>query len=239
MAGKAKMTLTSVTIPPEKVRSTTSADAIETAFELHATVKVSKRTLGGLSGEGIDSLELEWIETCDWFEFSNGAWHYKGTKPKNEDLYAVNPLSETFRGWRTMRYFFAYIEEAGNRPPAGLKQAVTKWQTTEDRDKAAKHWIAQNGFEWNIRAVLDKPALSFQPEASSGGGAGASLVTSNSRRRVLYFKVGFKGSEHVTATLIQENMNGVPRINKFFTPAISTKDANNEEKLRRWRQEFV
>lgn len=238
MVGKAKMTLTSVTIPPEKVKSTKDASKIETAFELRAKVKVSKRALGGLSGEGIDSLELEWIETCDWFEFSNGAWHFKGTSPKNEDVHAKNPLSNTFNVWRTMRYLFASYEELGNKPPAGLKQAVDKVQKTEDKDKAAKHWIAENGFEWTIPVALDKPAIGLRPVASSGGGAGGSLVTSNSRRRVLYFKLGFKGSEHVTATLILESMNGVPTINKFFQPAISKEVADNEGNLQKWRKEL-
>jgi len=212
---------------------------METSFELRAKLKVSKRKAGSLSGEGIDSLNLEWKETCDWFEFTDNKWSFKGTDPNNTDVHALNPSSNTFKNWHTVRYLFASFNELGNAPPTGLTDAVAKAGNTEEKDKAAKHWIAENGFEWMLPVAVDRPAIGLKPAAGSGGAAGGSLVTTNSRRRVLYFDLGFKGSQpRVTATLILESMNGRPTLHKFLVPAVTRAQANDEANLDGWRREL-
>lgn len=232
MVGKAKMTLSSIAIDsivPKKDNS-----RLEHAFTVKAKVKVSKRSLGPVSGEGIDSLVLEWKETIDWFEHSaNGGWHHKGTETK--DMYATNPRSNTFKIWEEMRYFSASITEL-NTPPAALVAAMAKVTSTADKDKAAKHWIAEHGLEWTI-PITDVPAIGLK--GGSGGGGGASLVTSNSRRRVIYFDLGFEGSStRVTATQILESVDGKATIFKFIVPGITKAEADNENKLAAWRAEL-
>lgn len=235
---KAKMTLSSLSIPIDQIKSLEEVGKVGTSFELRAKLKVSKRKAGSLSGEGIDSLELEWKETCDWFEFTNNRWTFKGTDP-NTDLYASHPDFKTFTNWRKVRYLFAAYDELGNAAPPGLKEASNKGKDTVEQDKAAKHWIAENGFEWTLPVAVDRPALLLEPAGESKGGARPSLVTTKSRRRVLYFDLGFKGSlPRVTATQILETVNGKPTLQKLLVPAVTRAQANDETNLAKWRQEF-
>jgi hypothetical protein len=141
---KAKMTILDISIPQDKVSQSGGAGAgtIGHIFSVRARLKVSKRTMGSLAGEGIDYPELEWIETIDWFEYHpDGTWENKGEVKK--DMFAFNPDSQTFKPWKDMRYVLA--SDPLNNPPPGLKEAVDK-AGNNDRDKAAKHWIAMNGF---------------------------------------------------------------------------------------------
>ncbi|KAG0569297.1 hypothetical protein M758_6G076400 [Ceratodon purpureus] len=234
MLGKAKMTLSSIAI--DKVAPTRDESKLEHAFTVKAKVSVRGRKLGAVSGEGIESLVLEWKETIDWFERrADGTWQPKGSEKK--DMYALNHLSNTFKNWEDMRYWFATVAEL-NQPPAALTAAVGKVTSTADKDKAAKHWIAENGLEWTI-PITDRPALGLKPAASSGGGGGASLVTSNSRRRVIHFDIGFKGSStRATATQILETADGKPTIHKFIVPGIKKADADDSNKVSAWRAEF-
>jgi hypothetical protein len=232
---KAKMTISEISIPLDKVSRSGGAGAgtIGHAFSLRARLKVSKRTMGSLAGEGIDYPELEWKEIIDWFEHHpDGTWQNKGEVKK--DMFAANPNSNTFKTWQEYRYFLA--SDPTNNPPAGLKEAVDK-AANNDKDKAAKHWIATNGFEWTI-AVTDRPAIGLA--GGSGGGGGESLVTGNSRRRVIYFDLGFKGSPtRVSATQILESINGTPTIQKFFVPGISKAVADNPTNLAHWRTQLA
>ncbi|MCO5547854.1 hypothetical protein L7F22_001306 [Adiantum nelumboides] len=225
MVGKAHMSIVAVNI--DNVRPITGSQ-IGHQFDLKAKVKVSKRTLAGLSGEGIDVPELEWKETIEWFERQkDGKWHFKGKVQK--DMYKDNPDSNTFRVWREMPYVIA--SDPLNNAPQALKDAVKK-----EGNKGGKHWIANNGFEWTLPAVHDTPALGLNPAAGSHGGGGQSLVTSNTRRRVIYFDLGFKGSPmRVSATQILETVDGKPTIVEFFHPTISKTDADNPTKLDGWR----
>jgi hypothetical protein len=228
---KAKMTISDISIPQDKVSQSGGAGAgtIGHVFSVRARLKVSKRTMGSLAGEGIDCPELEWKEIIDWFEHHpDGTWENKGEVKK--DMFAANPDSQTFKTWQDMRYVLA--SDPLNNPPPGLKEAVDK-AGNNDRDKAAKHWIATNGFEWTI-PIDDKPAIGLA--GGSGGGGGESLVTGNSRRRVIHFDLGFKGNAaRVSATQILETINGTPTIHKFFVPGISKDDADNVTKLASWR----
>lgn len=236
MVGKAKMTLSSITI--DKVVPTRDDSKLGHEFTVKAKVKVSKRTFGTISGDGIKSLELEWKETEDWFEHgADGAWHHKDKEKKDEDMYADHPESNTFKNWHEMRYFCASVTEL-NTPPKKLTEAMGKFTITKDKNGAAEHWIAENGLEWTI-PVKDVPALGLKPGAGSHGGGGASLVTSNSRRRVIIFDIGFKGSStRLTATQILETVNGKPTIHKFIVPKISKAEADDPKKLAAWRAEL-
>ncbi|KAI5077944.1 hypothetical protein GOP47_0007768 [Adiantum capillus-veneris] len=150
-------------------------------------------------------------------------------------MFKDNPDSNTFRVWQKMRYFLA--SDPLNHPPKLLKDAVDK--AGADGDKAAKHWIADNGFEWTIPAGQDKPAIGINLQSGSHGGGGESLVTSNTRRRVIYFDLGFKGSPHrASATQILETVDGKPTIMEFFHPAISKADSDNPTKLAGWRSKI-
>ena len=230
------MTISEISIPLDKIKRTGGAGqgTIGHDFNLRARLRVSRRTMGTLSGDGIDYPELEWKEIVDWFEHRpDGTWENKGEVKK--DMFAANPDSNTFKIWKDHRYFIA--SDPTNNPPAALKAAVDKAASSNDKEKAAKHWIAENGFEWTI-AVTDRPAIGLA--GGSGGGGGDSLVTGNSRRRVIYFDLGFKGSPtRVSATQILESINGKPTIHKFFVPGITKDVADNSTNLSRWRTQLA
>ncbi|CAM6083813.1 unnamed protein product [Calypogeia fissa] len=240
--GKARMAITEVTIPPEEIVSTGGARSgtIGHNFILKTKLKVSRRTLGPISGEGIEHPQLEWRKRVDWFELiAPNTWRF-ATDPHNgitRELVAENRLSNTFKDWVQARYFLATDER--NSPPDGLKDAVNAKgvdASLEEKDKLAKHWIANNGFEWTL-SITDCPVMELNPK--SGGGESESLVTSNSWRRVMHFEVGFNGtSAKVTATQVLESIEGRPTIQKFFLPGISRVVANDEQKLALWRSEF-
>jgi hypothetical protein len=100
-------------------------------------------------------------------------------------------------------------------------------------DTTAKHWIAANGLTWGIQ-ILDVPGMGLT--GGSGGGGGASLVTGPSRRRVIYFDLGFSGgSPRVKCVQILETMNGVLQIHKFINMDISKQQVDNANNLARWR----
>ena len=84
-----------------------------------------------------------------------------------------------------------------------------------------------HGLEWTI-PITGELSIALDPAAGSGGEGGRSLVMSNSRRRVIYFDVGFRGSStRVTATQILESEDGKPTIFKFFLPGIRMVEAED------------
>jgi hypothetical protein len=73
-------------------------------------------------------------------------------------------------------------------------------------DEDAKTWIAENGFSWNL-AIRDVPSMGIA--GGSGGGGGDSLVTGDTRRRVIYFGLGFSGhAERVRLVQILKTFGG-------------------------------
>ncbi|CAM6121931.1 unnamed protein product [Calypogeia fissa] len=239
--GKAQMVISEISIPQQKVVPTGGANSgtIGHNFNLKAKLKVSKRTLGPFSGEGIDYPQLEWKESIDWFELIGPNEWKLAAQGMPRDLFAENPSSNTFRDWVKAKYFLATDET--NNPPEELTKAVNsngENASLEEKEKLAKHWIANNGFEWTV-GVTDRPAMGLNPTAGSRGGGGESLVTSNSRRRVIYFDLGFKGSgDRVKATQVLESIEGRPTIQKFFPRGIPRNEANDEQKLGLWRSQF-
>ena len=101
----------------DKVVATRDESHLEHAFTVRLKVKVSTRVMEQIvrtlqcvsepeSDERIESLELEWGETIDWFEHgADGMWHHMETETKA--MYAANPRPPpTFRNWEEMRYLF-------------------------------------------------------------------------------------------------------------------------------------
>lgn len=241
---KAKMVVTRLELPLARIKASGGAGmgTIGHNFDLLPTVKVAKRSMGALSGEGIDAPKLEWKERIEWFEAKPPGpvigvrggvviphdWKYVGENRK--DMYAENPTSNTFKSWHSYKYFWA-CQQPPNMPPAALKALKGL-----DLDKLAKHWIAANGFEWKIPELTDRPAMGLA--GGSGGGGGASLVTHNTRRRVIYFDLGFEGSPtRQKCVQILESVNGVATIHKFIARDVPKKDVDDPVNLNRWRQQ--
>lgn len=221
---KAKMSVLSVAIPSQKIVPYGGPGASPAGhnFKFVANVKVTPRTAGALSGEGIDSPQLEWKERIEWFDYKPATgWYYVGDNTK--DMYASNPTSATFGNWHTVRHLTAKYPP--NPTVAGLN--------TITDDTAAKHWIAQNGLTWSIE-ILDVPGMGLT--GGSGGGGGASLVIGNSRRRVIYFDLGFTGSPaRVKCVQVLETVNGVLQIHKFINQQVSKAQVDLPANLARWR----
>ena len=196
------------------------------SFEVVARVDVQPRKLGALAGEGIDCPQLQWLETIEWYEYdaTTDSWIDRGEVTR--DMYAFNPTSQTFATWHTVRYTFAKDEPGA---PADLRNAPL------ERD--AKHWIARNGFQWNV-PVRDTPRMGLQ--GGSGGGGGASLVIGPSRRRVIHFDIGFSGSGlRLRATQILETLNGELKIQKFITQGLTKAQTADPTNLDRWRDQLA
>jgi hypothetical protein len=221
---QAKMSILNVTVPIAKIQAYGGPGASPAGhnFDLVATLKVTPRSMGGLSGEGIDCPQLEWKERIEWFDYKPmTGWYYVGDN--NKDMFAHNPLSNTFAAWGQVRYLSAKYPP--NPPVPGLA-AITD-------EKEAKHWIAKNGLTWAIR-ITDVPAMGLT--GGSGGGGGASLVIGNSRRRVIYFNLGFTGHPtRVRCVQVLETMNGALQIHKFMNQDVSKAQVDNPANLARWR----
>ncbi|MFS7223307.1 hypothetical protein AB6880_03310 [Rahnella inusitata] len=219
---KAKMTVTKLEL--RKIKLMQDTGRVGHNFELVAKVRVQPRTMGALSGEGIECPELQWIETIDWYRFDTftNNWIQAGTQTRNKDLYKANPTSHTFNTWQEEnRYAFAR-----HTPwfPAALKNTYG----TE-----AKHWIAQNGFEWEI-PIKDIPAMSLQ--GGSGGGAGTSLVIGPTRRRIIRFELGFTGcQQRIHCAQILETMNGRVTMHAFIQRKLSDAELNAPQNVITWR----
>lgn len=222
---KAKMKIVGLLLTGIKAYGGPNKSPVGHNFCLEATLDVDVRTRGVFSGEGIDCPQLEWKENIEWFEYKLGAWSFKGRNQK--DMYAANPLSNTFAAWGQVRYLNGWYPP--NRAPVGVVRPNT--------DKDAKHWIAKNGLKWKIK-ITDVPGMGLK--AGSGGGGGASLLTGDTRRRVIYFDLGFSGQpahERVKCVQVLETQGGQLAIHKFIKRATSKDVVNNETNLSRWRSQ--
>lgn len=220
---KAKMSVTNLEI--RNIKSVRDSVKVGHTFEFVAKLKVEARSMGAFSGEGIDCPDLQWIETVDWYRFDTNTnqWFHAGTSPRNTDLYKTNPTSQTFITWRE-EYRYAFAREAIGFP--------TMLKNTHERD--VKHWIARNGFEWEL-PIRDIPSMSLH--GGSGGGAGASLVIGDTRRRIIRFELGFSGYQHrIYCAQILESMGGRPTINTFVQRKLSDLELTNPQNLLSWRQ---
>lgn len=218
---KAKVTVTKLEL--RNVRLIQSPGQIGHSFEFVTRLKVEPRTMGLFSGEGIDWPKLQWFETIDWYklDLETETWIYVGSEPRHKDLYAENPLSQTFITWREgYRYTFA-------RNTRGFPVTLINAPEAE-----VKHWIARNGFEWEL-PIKDIPSISLQ--GGSRGGAGVSLVIGPTRRRVVRFNLGFAGNPHrIHCTQILETVEGQPTINVFIPKELNNIDLNDQDKLVLW-----
>ncbi len=222
---KAKMRIESVSIPVQKIQPYGGPGASPAGhnFVFTAKVKVAPRTVGAMSGEGIDCPELEWKERIEWFDHKPATgWYYVGDNTK--DMYAFNRTSATFGNWHTVRYLTAKYPP--NVPVPALNPITD--------DKSAKHWIAQHGLAWTIE-IKDVPGMGLT--GGSGGGGGASLVIGDSRRRVIYFDLGFSGGvgPRVKCVQIMETLGGVLQIHKFINQSLPKNVVDDPTHLARWR----
>jgi hypothetical protein len=229
---RAKMSISNLSVPLDKIKNIGGKNIPGQAghyFTLSFQVKVQPRpfgTLGVLSGEGIDCPNLEWNERIEWFKFNQAAnmWTYEGEN--SADMYQRNPTSKTFQFWHEYRYFIA--TDTSNHPPSEL--AALK------DDKLAKHWIAKHGFTWNL-SITDGPAMGVQ--AGSGGGGGASRLIGDTRRRVIYFDLGFSGQrERVQLVQILETKQGELTIHRLIRGNIHKSTIDHPSNLDRWRWEL-
>lgn len=221
---KAKMSILSVTVPNAKIVPYGGPGNSPAGhnFDFVAKLKVTARTMGDLSGEGIDCPQLEWKERIEWFEHKQmTGWYYVGDNTK--DMFAHNPNSNTFASWGQVRYLSAKYPP--NLPIPGMA-AISD-------EKDAKHWIAKNGLTWDIK-ITDVPGMGLT--GGSGGGGGASLCIGDSRRRVIYFDLGFTGSPHrVKCVQVLETLNGNLQIHKFMNQAVTKTQVDSPVNLARWR----
>jgi hypothetical protein len=223
---KAKMTVSDISIPFERIdmaggRLTTSPAGHE--FDFRFRVEVKARKLGQMSGDDIECPVLQWNERIEWFDIDPATqdWRYVGTNAR--DMYAHNPNSNTFRAWHSFRYLLA--TDHTNHPPAELRALRS--------DAQARQWIARNGFTWNI-AIRDTPKMGIA--GGSGGGGGASLVTGDTRRRVIYFDLGFSGhAQRAQCVQILETRNGQLTICHLIRGEIQKATVDHPDNLDRWR----
>lgn len=242
---KAKMQIVHLELPTHRIKPLggVGQGTIGHQFDLMPTVKVEKRSMGALSGEGIDFPQLEWKERIEWFSATPPGpiigkrggiaiptdWKYVGANDK--DMYAENPTSNTFKSWHSNKFFWAAVAPPNN-PPPGLAACLKK----PEPDKEAKHWIAQNGAQWKVPEITDRPAMGLV--GGSGGGGGASLVTTTTRRRVIYFDLGFSGYPiRIKFVQILESVDGVATIHKFIAQDVSKRQVDDPANLMRWRNQ--
>ena len=225
---RASMTIMNVQIPTANITPFGGVGVSGYAgheFHLFVSVKVTPRTRGPFSGEGIDCPELEWIERIEWFSYDPvvRSWYVAGVNEAN--MYRRNPTSNTYKAWHSFKYSIA--KDPKNNPPPGLNKTQTEVE--------AKRWIARHGHAWKL-AIRDTPGLG--PAGGSGGGGGKSLVTGNSRRRVVYFNLGFSGCPvRAKAVQIMETVNGVVTIHKFINKSVPNSLVNDPANLQRWRSQ--
>jgi len=223
---KAQLTIVSLTFGNIQAMGGPGAGPAGHSFQVIPRVDVNPRKLGPLAGEGIDCPQLQWCETIEWYEHDakTDSWIDRGEVKK--DMYEANPSSNTFSTWNS-RYTMA--KDASNAP-AGLL-------STPADNREAKHWIARNGFQWNV-PIRDTPRMGLQ--GGSGGGGGESLVIGPSRRRVIHFDLGFSGSGlRLRATQILETLNGQLTIQKFVTQGLSKGQTTDPTNLDRWRSQLA
>ena len=246
---KAKLKIVRLELPIPRIRATggVGQSPFGHDFDFLPIVKVDKRTLGGMSGEGIDVPALQWKERIEWFSAppAMGArgqlvmpnqWKYVGDNTK--DMYAENPTSNTFKNWHKLKFLWA-CQSPPNTPPPGLAAMLqTGGGDVDAIDKAAKHWIAIHGFQWQVPDLCDRPGMGLT--GGSGGGGGASLVTSSTRRRVIYFDLGFAGHPvRIKFVQILETVSGVPTIHKFVNADVTKVQVDNPVNLARWRTQVA
>ena len=223
---KAKMTIEKLSIPYERITTVGGRLSTEPAghhFDLSFRINVKPRMFGKFSGTDIDSPVLQWNERIEWFQYDDLTQQWVFVGEVGKDMYAFNPTSNTFKIWHSCRYLMA--TDQTNRPPGAL-QAM---QSDDD----AREWIAQNGFSWNL-AIRDVPAMGIA--GGSGGGGGDSLVTGDTRRRVIYFDLGFSGSaERVRLVQILETFRGQLTICHLIRGDIQKATVDHPQNLDRWR----
>jgi hypothetical protein len=225
---KAKMTISSLSVPQERIQTVGGRLLSEPAghhFFLSFRVKVKPLKIAGLklSGDEIECPTLQWRERIEWFDFDTAAqeWRFVGENAK--DLYVENPTSNTFKNWHSYRYIIA--TDPTNHPPDALKAMTSE----EDAEK----WIALNGFTWDL-TIKDVPAMGLR--GGSGGGAGASLVTGDTRRRVVYFDLGFSGhAKRVRLVQILETQNGQLTIHELIHGGAQKSTVDDPDFLERCR----
>jgi hypothetical protein len=228
----ARMEITNLEIPLDSIRERGHYSIMPGVggheFSLMISVKVVPPSFGvSLFANQADIAcpELQWLEKIDWFENAGGPeqWNFRGTTER--DMYEFQPGSNTFRSWTSGRY--AVARDPLNAPPPKLASL--------NGDPDIKAWIARHGFEWDV-PIVDTPAMGLSQ--GSGGGGGASLLVGNSRRRVIYFDLGFDGvSQRAKAVQILETYQGRLTIQKFIRGDVPSFSVNNEDTLRRWRFE--
>jgi hypothetical protein len=225
-AMKAKMIIDNLSIPYERIKTVggrLSTDPAGHHFDLSFRVNVKPRRFGKLSGSDIESPVLQWNERIEWFRYDGATQQWAFVDEVDKDMYAFKPASNTFRIWHSYRYLMATDET--NHPPAALKAMKN--------DEDAKRWIAENGFSWNL-AIRDVPSMGIA--GGSGGGGGDSLVTGDTRRRVIYFDLGFSGhAERVRLVQILETFRGQLTICHLIRGDIQKTTVDHPQNLDRWR----
>ncbi|MEM5314898.1 hypothetical protein [Paraburkholderia sp. JHI869] len=223
---KARMTISNLSVPVERIKTKggpSSTGAAGHEFDLAFRVEVKAPLLGKLMADDIECPRLVWNECIEWFRFNAATrqWEFAGKIEGN--LFARNPASQTFKPWRESRYTIA--TDVTNRPPPALR-AMT-------REEDAKKWIARHGFSWNMR-IHDIPQMGVL--GGSGGGGGQSLLIGDTRRRVIYFDLGFEGHrERARLVQILETQNGKLTIRHLIRGEIEKKTVNELSNLERWR----
>ncbi|RMD62951.1 hypothetical protein D6833_06220 [Candidatus Parcubacteria bacterium] len=240
-----QMRIVQIELPLNRIfpYGTPTAGPIGHYFDLKVIVRVDKRPFGVLIGRDVQCPVLQWRERIEWFEgqlpigghrgpvpASSVKWRYVGHIQK--DMYAENPGSLTFRMWH--QKFTAASLDPPNHPPPGLKAAAKEL----DAETACRKWIAEHGFEWCIPGLTDKPGMGLT--CGSRGGGGDSLVISNTRRRVVYFDLGFSGfPTRIHCVQILESVAGRASIHKFIAAAVPKSIVDNETYLQKWRNQLT
>jgi hypothetical protein len=223
---KTKMTIEKLSIPYERITTVGGRLSTEPAghhFDLSFRINVKPRTFGKLAGTEIDSPVLQWNERIEWFRYDDPTQQWMFVDEVSKDMYAFKPTSNTFKVWHSYRYLMATDDT--NSPPAALKAMKS--------DEDARKWIGENGFSWNL-AIRDVPAMGIA--GGSGGGGGDSLVTGDTRRRVIYFDLGFSGhAERVRLVQILETFRGQLTICHLIRGDIQKATVDLPQNLDRWR----
>jgi len=225
---RAKMTILNLCIPNSEITPYGGGPSNQSpaghSFQFRFNVKVTPRPKSPFARKGIDCPELEWLERIEWFAYNQRiGWYFVGATEENG--YRVKPNSNTYKEWHTGRFFLAF--DQSNNPPEGLAGMTD--------NKAAEEWIARNGYTWTLK-LRDIPGMGIT--AGSAGGMGASLVTGDTRRRVIYFNLGFwRTYARARAVQILEAQDGALTIHKFINQDVPKSLVDDPANLDRWRAE--
>lgn len=161
---------------------------------------------------------LEWNEEIVTFTV-NGQAGWQRASALRQNMYAQNPSSNTFFGWRNKYNNASYVVPV-------IRNAVPVGTSHTQRDQITIGYLKQHATQIPS-SILDTPLL--------GKAAG------RTERRIIYFDLGIgEGGNRVTATQVLEVNQGNVTIMKFITPGVPAGSIMaTDARLPGWRGDYA